>query len=109
MALPSCLWRQCRVVREHSGNDTARCVKDLKSAGWVKNWHKQQTLLSEALNDESPDVRVFASQALGFIADASAAEKLETSLACDEVPAVRLYAADVPGMTVRPIAVKGPS
>jgi len=50
-----------------------------------------------ALDDPNPDVRVFAAQALGYIADPRATALLEQALEKDKAPAARLYAADALG------------
>lgn len=54
--------------------------------------------LASALEDESADMRAFAAQALGFIADGSVASKMDRLLTGDPDPIVRLYAADARGM-----------
>jgi len=54
--------------------------------------------LAQLLEDEDAEVRVFASQALGFLGDRSVLGGLERVLAEDSEAAARLYAADALGM-----------
>ncbi|MHB1557001.1 MAG: HEAT repeat domain-containing protein [Isosphaeraceae bacterium] len=73
--------------------------------------------LVRGLDDENVEARVFAAQALGFVGDARAVNRLERTLAEDKDPAARLYAADslgiIGGFRLNPlverIAVKNPN
>ena len=53
--------------------------------------------LIRALDDPEPDVRVLAAQALSYLADGRAADRLRRTLAEDGDAAARLYAADALG------------
>ncbi len=54
--------------------------------------------LTAALDDKAAEARALATQALGFLGEASVADKLEHLLATDTDPTVRMYAADALGM-----------
>jgi HEAT repeat protein len=54
--------------------------------------------LAEALDDKDAEVRAFAAQALGFLADASVSGRMDRLLSHDADPITRLYAADALGM-----------
>mgnify|MGYP001604879904 CR=1 FL=1 len=55
-------------------------------------------VLAEALDNKDAEVRAFAAQALGFLADASVSKKMDLLLGQDSDPITRLYAADALGM-----------
>ncbi len=83
-------------------------MRPLEDQGWkarvmalcelVKLGPKALPALLTALDDKDAAVRALAAQALGFLGETSAAEKLEHLLAKDPDPTVRIYAADALGM-----------
>jgi HEAT repeats len=82
-------------------------MRDFEDAGWKVRIRALRGLvrlggdavppLVVALDDANPDVRVFAAQAIGYIADSKAIHRLEQTLDRDKAPAARLYAADALG------------
>lgn len=86
---------------------TAEHMRPAEDAGWevrmetlgglVRLGEDAVVPLIDALDDPQPDVRVFAAQALGYLADPRAADRLQETLAGDPEPAARLYAADALG------------
>lgn len=54
--------------------------------------------LTKALDEKDPEIRAFAAQALGFLAEPGPTQPMEKMLAEDADPIARLYAADALGM-----------
>lgn len=83
-------------------------MRKLDDSGWkarmtalcelVKLGQKAVPPLARLLDDKNAEARVFAAQALGFVADPSVADRMERLLAEDPDPIARLYAADALGM-----------
>lgn len=63
----------------------------------VREGERPVPVLIRALDDPRPDVRVLAAQALSYLADRRAADRLQRTLAEDASDAARLYAADALG------------
>ncbi|RUL87976.1 redoxin domain-containing protein [Tautonia sociabilis] len=86
---------------------TQEHMRPLDDRGWKTRMRVLQGLvrlgpgavpvLVAALDDNDPEVRVLAAQALAYLADPRADAGLERTLAGDEAPAARLYAADALG------------
>jgi len=83
-------------------------MRPLDDAGWKARLEALQRLvrlgdqavpaLTDALTKAEPETRIFAAQALMFIAHPAARPALETTLKTDAQPAVRLYAVDAMSM-----------
>ena len=90
-------------------NDAPRYLRPMDGVAWKARMSGLQAiakagktavppLLAALKDDDREEVRIFAAQALGFVASESSKKVLLEALKDDPSPAVRLYAADSLGM-----------